>query len=43
MGPFNFPWLTFASLIVIGVSILAAILWALNDIRKSGERKEEIS
>lgn len=43
MGPFNFPWLTFAPFIVIGLSILAAVLWALNDIRRSGERKGESS
>jgi len=39
MGPFNFPWLTFTPFIVIGISILAAVLWALNDIRKGRGRK----
>lgn len=39
MGPFNFPWLTFTSFIVIGISIAAAVLWALNDTRKNGKEK----
>ncbi|MDZ7860285.1 MAG: hypothetical protein U5O15_06410 [Candidatus Krumholzibacteriota bacterium] len=43
MGPFNFPWLTFTPFIVIGLSIAAAVLWALNDIRKSGKGKGERS
>ncbi len=34
MGPFDMPWMTFAAFIVIGVSIAASILWAINDIRK---------
>jgi len=43
MAPFNFPWLTFTAFIVIGVSILAAVLWAMNDIRKNRDRKEDRS
>lgn len=43
MRPFNFPWLTFIPFIVIGLSILAAVLWALNDIRKDRGRKGESS
>jgi len=34
MGPFNIPWLTFSAFIVIGLSIVGAILWAVNDIKK---------
>ena len=34
MGPFNFPWLTFLAFIVIDISILIAIVWALIDIRR---------
>ena len=34
MGPFNMPWLTFSAFIVIDISILAAIVWAVMDIMK---------
>ncbi len=36
MGPFNMPWLTFSAFIVIDVSILIAVLWAVLDMRKDG-------
>ncbi len=29
MGPFNYPWLTFAAWIVAGASVLVSIVWAL--------------
>jgi hypothetical protein len=35
--------LTFTPFIVIALSILAAVLWALNDIRKSRQDRGEIS
>lgn len=34
MGPFNMPWLTFLAFVVIDLSIVIAIVWALLDIRK---------
>ena len=34
MGPFNMPWLTFMAFIVIDISIVAAIAWAVYDIKK---------
>jgi hypothetical protein len=39
MGPFNFPWLTFLAFIVIDISILIAIIWALIDIRREQKHK----
>ena len=39
MGPFNMPWMTFAAFIVIGVSIAASIIWAINDIRKDPDNE----
>ena len=33
MGPFNMPWLTFTAFIGVGASIVASILWAVNEIR----------
>jgi hypothetical protein len=38
MGPFNFPWLTFAAFFVIDISILIAIIWALLDIRREKQQ-----
>ena len=34
MGPFNIPWVTFLAFVVIDVSILIAIIWALVDIKR---------
>ena len=37
MGPFNMPWLTFSAFIVIDVSIVIAVLWAVIDkMREDG-------
>jgi hypothetical protein len=41
MGPFNMPWLTFSAFIVINISIVAAIVWAVMDIMKDPEHGEE--
>ena len=38
MGPFNYPWLTFFAFVVIGVSIVIAISWALVDIRRERQQ-----
>ena len=38
VGPFNFPWLTFLAFIVIDISILIAIVWALIDIRREQQQ-----
>jgi hypothetical protein len=38
VGPFNFPWLTFLAFVVIDVSILIAIIWALNDIKREKQQ-----
>jgi hypothetical protein len=38
MGPFNFPWLTFLAFVVIDISILIAIVWALIDIRRERQQ-----
>jgi hypothetical protein len=40
MGPFNFPWLTFLAFVVVDISILVAVIWALVDIRR--ERKQPV-
>lgn len=39
MAPFNMPWLTFFAFIVIDISIIASIIWAVLDIRKNPEGK----
>ena len=38
MGPFNFPWLTFLAFVVVDVSIVIAIIWALVDIRRERQQ-----
>jgi len=38
MGPFNMPWGTFMALIVTAASIVAAVVWAVNDKRRNGKR-----
>lgn len=38
MGPFDFPWLTFLAFVVIDISILIAIVWALIDIRRERQQ-----
>lgn len=37
MGPFNMPWLTFLAFVVIDVSFVVAVVWALLDIRRDRE------
>lgn len=37
MGPFHIPWSTFGAVLLILVSIVIAVVWALAD--KAGERK----
>ena len=39
MGPFNFPWPTFLAFVVIGASIVVAVVWAALDIRGEGRRR----
>jgi len=38
MGPFQTPWLTFYAWIVIGASILMAIVWSVFWFRKGEDR-----
>jgi hypothetical protein len=38
VGPFNFPWLTFLAFVVIDVSIVIAIVWAIVDIRRERQQ-----
>ena len=37
MAPFNMPWLTFGAFLVLGGTILLALVWALWD-KKHEER-----
>ena len=39
VGPFNFPWPTFLAFVVIDVSVVIAVVWAVLDIRR--ERQGE--
>ena len=41
MGPFNMPWLTFSAFLVIGLSVVIAAAWAVNDIRSGGGDKSK--
>jgi hypothetical protein len=34
MAPFHLPWLTFGAFLVLGGTILLALVWALLDKRK---------
>jgi len=36
MGPFCLPWLTFGALIVVAVSIVVSVVWALASSRSQG-------
>ncbi len=38
MAPFNFPWMTFMAFIVTGLSVLLALVWALRDRGRDGNR-----
>jgi hypothetical protein len=38
VGPYGFPWLTFTAFVVIDISILIAIIWALVDIRRERQQ-----
>ena len=38
MGPFQTPWLTFFAWIVIGATILMAIVWSIWGFRKGEDR-----
>lgn len=38
MGPFNMTWGTFSAFIVTAVSIVIAVVWAVNDKRRDRER-----
>lgn len=38
MGPFQLPWLTFGALIVIGGSILLAIIWSIWGIKRGEDQ-----
>ena len=38
MGPFNTPWETFAAWIVVGVSVLISLAWAVFFARDKGSQ-----
>ena len=38
MAPFHLPWLTFSAFLVLGGTIVLALVWALVD--KSREKKD---
>ena len=41
MAPFNTPWSTFFAWIVIGLSIIIAILWAFIDFKLSKRKPDK--
>lgn len=41
MGPFNMPWLTFSAFLVIHLSIVIAVVWAVRDINNSDEDERQ--